>query len=389
MTRGTTTWTRGVRRLIALSAALALAAACATDDPAQVTLTIRRGSTFREAAESLAAHGVISHPRLFGFYAARRGRDRRIEYGTYFIRRGSSWDDVLEALALGKGIVNRVTIVEGLPLFELIPFLARRLDVPAESLDAAVRDTALLRRLGTPRGIQTVEGYLFPDTYDFPLDATARQAVELMVRRFERVWRPEWDARLLELNMTRHQIVTLASIVEKEVRKGEERPVVAAVYTNRLKRGMMLQADPTVQYALQRRPGRVLYRDLRVESPYNTYRRVGLPPGPIAAPGAASIEASLYPANVPYLYFVAHPDGHHEFRRTYQEHLAAIQMVRAQAARDAAARADSVRRAEAAARADTTRRPDAAPPDSAVRANAAARADSVTADSASASTDRR
>lgn len=345
---------------LTLAAAAALVVgACASDDDSSVTLTIREGSTFREAAESLAAHDVISAPRVFGWYAARRGKDRNIRYGTYFIRRGGSWDEVLTTLAMGRGIVNRVRIVEGAPLWDIVPALAEGLKLEIDSLEAAVRDTALLRRLGVPRGQPTAEGYLFPDTYDFPDGATARQAVELMVRRFERIWKPEWDTRLQQIKMTRHQIVTLASIVEKEVRRGEERPVVAAVYMNRLRIRMPLQADPTVQYALKKRPGRVLYRDLRVDSPYNTYRRVGLPPGPIASPGAASIEASLFPANVPYRFFVAHPDGHHEFRTTYREHLDAITMVRAAARRAEAARLDSVRRAAAdtAARAVTVPAP--------------------------------
>lgn len=338
-----------MRRRLTIIATLALAAAipgCGSGDQSNVTLTIRRGSSFREAAESLSAHGVVRFPRVFGFYAARRGLDRKIEYGTYLIRRGSSWDEILTSLQLGKGLVNRVTVLEGLPLWEIVPLLSQELSLPAESLEAAVRDTVLLRRLGVPRGLPTLEGYLFPDTYDFPVNISARQAVDLMVRRFEQVWKPEWTARLDTMRMTRHEIVTLASIVEKEVRKRSEAPVVAAVYLNRLRRRMLLQADPTVQYAQRRRPGRVLYRDLRVDSPYNTYRRAGLPPGPIAAPGASSLEGSLYPANVPFLYFVAHPDGHHEFRSTYREHLAAISMVRGQARRDSLARLEAQRRAD-------------------------------------------
>jgi UPF0755 protein len=352
------------RRVLALAAACLLAltgvSACATNDPTMVTLTIRQGSNFREAAESLAAHGVVWNARLFGAYAARRGKDRSIEYGTYFIRRGSSWHDVLEALALGKGLVNRVTVVEGMPLWEMLPHLARKLELPLDSFEVAARDTALLRQLGVPRGLPTAEGYLFPDTYDFPDGATARQVVEVMVRRFERVWRPEWDARLAEVKMTRHEVVTLASIVEKEVRKPSERPVVAALYLNRLRIRMPMMADPTVQFARRVRPGRVLYRDLRVDSPYNTYRRVGLPPGPIAAPGAASLEATLFPATVPYLYMVAHPDGHHEFRRSYKEHLAAIVMVRAEARKTEAARQDSLRRvaADSSRKDSTAARPD-------------------------------
>ncbi len=313
-------------------------------DQTRVTLTIRQGSPFREAADSLAAHGIVDHPRVFGFYAARRRLDRQIRYGTYLIRRGASWNEVLTALREGKGIMTRVTIPEGWPLWDIVPALAKGLEVPAESLETAVRDTLLLQRLEAPLGTETLEGYLFPDTYDFPGGTTARQAVDLMVARFEQVWKPDWNARLKELKLSRHQILTLASIVEKEVRRGEERPLVAAVYSNRLRIRMPLQADPTVQYAQKKRPGRVLYRDLKVESPYNTYRRVGLPPGPIASPGAASIEAALFPANVPYKYFVARPDGRHEFRTTYADHLAAIRMVRSMAKDEATERA---RRAQA------------------------------------------
>lgn len=307
-------------------------------DRTRVTLTIRQGSPFREAADSLAAHGIVGHSRAFGFYASQRGLDRSIRYGTYLIRRGASWNEVLTALREGKGIMTRVTIPEGWPLWDIIPALAKALEVPTDSLEAAVRDTLLLQRVGAPLGTETLEGYLFPDTYDFPGFTTARQAVDLMVTRFEQVWKPDWNGRLKELKLSRHQVLTLASIVEKEVRRGEERPLVAAVYSNRLRIRMPLQADPTVQYAQKKRPGRVLYRDLKVDSPYNTYRRVGLPPGPIASPGAASIEAALFPANVPYRFFVARPDGRHEFRTTYRDHLAAIAMVRASARLEASRR---------------------------------------------------
>jgi UPF0755 protein len=189
-----------------------------------------------------------------------------------------------------------------------------------------VRDTSLLARLDIPN--PTLEGYLFPDTYAFPLGTTARQAVQEMVYDFERRWKPEWDAKASDLKINRNDLVTMASIVEKEARVPEERPVIAAVYYNRLNRGMLLQADPTVQYALGHHVGRVLYKDLAVPSPYNTYVHKGLPPGPVAAPGVASLAAAANPANVPYLYFVASPDGHHEFRMTLQEHTSAIREVR-------------------------------------------------------------
>lgn len=337
-----------MRRTLArwwLVVAGAAASACATSDDTPVRVTIAEGN-FPQAAESLAAHGLVRAPRLLGRYATFTKRDKSIKYGTYVIARGASWSAILDHLTTGEGIVNRVVIPEGWALWDIVPEVAKQLKVSEDSVRAAVTDTTLLRSLGVPRNVRNAEGYVFPDTYDFPDGVTARQAISLMIKRFEDVWLDDWDVRARELRMTRHQVVTLASIVEKEVRKGDERPVVSGVYHNRLKIGMALQADPTIQFALgRRRPGRVLYRDLNVQSPYNTYRRVGLPPGPIASPGAASLKAALYPADVPYKFFVAHPDGHHEFTRTFAEHSKAIVMVREAARRDSVER----RRREATA----------------------------------------
>jgi UPF0755 protein len=165
-----------------------------------------------------------------------------------------------------------------------------------------------------------------------------------MVRRFEQVWKPEWTARLDTLHLSRNDVMALASIVEKEARLPEERPVIAAVYMNRLRDGIPLQADPTVQYALGKHVARVYYKDLEVESPYNTYKHKGLPPGPIASPGRPSIEAALYPANTPFIYFVAFPDGHHEFRRDLAGHeKAKLDARKAWDSFEAAKRTDSSR----------------------------------------------
>jgi len=259
-------------------------------------------------------------------YAKLRGSDRGIKAGTYILRKDASWESVLSALRSGRGVVNVVTIPEGFTLAQIEPLLASKLSVPAESIRAAVSDTALLRRLDVPT--TTVEGYLFPDTYFFPPGTTPRSAIQTMVRRFEQRWRPEWGARLDTLALSRHDVVTLASIVEREAKRPEERPVIAAVYWNRLRRGMLLQADPTVQYALPQYQKRLLSKHLSVKSKYNTYKYRGLPPGPIASPGVASLRATLYPASVPYLYFVAHPDGHHEFRAKLEEHNAAVRVAR-------------------------------------------------------------
>ena len=280
----------------------------------------------RAAAESLESGGVIGSTRLFQWYAKLRRSDRGIKAGTYMLRRDAGWNSVLAALRSGRGVVNTVTIPEGYTLAQIEPLLAGRLGVPPESLRAAVSDTAVLQRLDVPTS--TVEGYLFPDTYLFPPGTSARAAVLTMVRRFEQAWRPEWTARLDTMVLSRHDLLTLASIVEREAKKPEERPVIAAVYWNRLRNGMLLQADPTVQYALPQYQKRLLNKHLSVKSRYNTYKYPGLPPGPIASPGIASIRATLYPAAAPYLYFVAHPDGHHEFRVKLAEHNAAVRVAR-------------------------------------------------------------
>jgi UPF0755 protein len=287
---------------------------------------IPRGATFSQATDSLAKAHLISWPKVFTLYARVTGGDRKIKPGTYLLRHDTPWKDIVSALNGGHGLVNTITIPEGFSLSQIDPLLARTLHVSVGSVDSAVRDTALLARLDVPT--PTLEGYLFPDTYAFPLGTTGPQAVREMVFNFERHWRKDWDQKLLDLKINRNDLVTMASIVEREAVRPEERPVIAAVYYNRLRKGMLLQADPTVQYALGHHVGRVLYKDLQVKSSYNTYLNKGLPPGPIGAPGTASLAAAANPANVPYLYFVASPDGHHEFRMTLAEHTNAIRQIR-------------------------------------------------------------
>lgn len=335
------------RALLALGTAAALGVvallSCGRGDGTKVRVVVPRGASLRVAAESLAARGVVGSATLFRLYAQQTGRDRAVKPGTYELARGASYREILDDLVTGRGVLHVITVVEGWELRTIVPQIARSLDVPRDSVDAAVRDTALLRRLDVPT--ETLEGYLFPATYTFGAGTTAREAVRTMVERFEAAWKPEWDERLQALALRRHDAVTLASIVEREARKPEERPVIAAVYYNRLRRGMRLQADPTVQYALGRHTARVLYKDLEIDSPYNTYRRAGLPPGPIGAPGAPSLAAAVNPAQVPYLYFVAHPDGHHEFRATYAEHLVAVEAARK--LREVAARESAAARSSA------------------------------------------
>lgn len=305
-----------VRLLLATGALLALA--CRSPSGPPVRVIVPKGASFAAAADSLERHGLVRSPFFFRVYGRLTRADRNIKPGTYLLQHGTPWSGIVEAMHGGKGLVNSVTIPEGFSLLQIVPLLSQRLNLPLDSVAAAVRDTALLAQLEIP--VATLEGYLFPDTYAFPDGTGARDAVLELVRRFEREWKPEWNAQLVQLGRSRHEIVTLASIIEREARIAAERPVISAVYHNRLKAGMLLQADPTVLYAHGRHSARVFYRDLEIDSPYNTYRYSGLPPGPIASPGGPSLVAALFPASVSFRYFVAFPDGHHEFRNTLAEH---------------------------------------------------------------------
>jgi len=291
-----------------------------------VAVTIPRGATLKAAVESLVAGGVIRHRDRFTLYARLRGLGRSLKSGNYAFHRGAEWGEIVAALKLGRGTLVRFRVPEGLMLFEIAD-LAARLAVSRDSFRAATQDPLVLRDLGVYAVAATAEGYLYPTTYTVRPRSTARELVRLMTDQFAAHWPLAWQARAETLRMSRHQIVTLASIIQAEVRYAPDRNYVSAVYHNRLRRGMLLQADPTVVYALGRRPTRVYEKTLRTPSPYNTYLHPGLPPGPINQPDSASLEAALFPARTPFLFFVAQPDGKHIFSVTYAEHLVAIQQV--------------------------------------------------------------
>jgi UPF0755 protein len=254
------------------------------------------------------------------------GFERQLKPGVYQFAPGTSSIGMLRDMRASRYLTVRVTVPEGQTTVDVAGVAATALNVPRESVLAAMRDTALLRKHGI--SAPTAEGYLAPDTYLVPAHASGRELVDMMLDQFSTGWDSVWDTRLAARRMTRHEALTLASIVEGEARVDEERPIIAGVYLNRLRIGMPLQADPTVQYAIQQNSGvrkpRLVYADYRIKSPYNTYLVRGLPPGPVGAPSRASIQAVLEPANVPFLYFVASPDGRHKFSRTYSEHLRAV-----------------------------------------------------------------
>lgn len=320
-----------MRRLLP-AAALALAACGAPAATGEVVrFTVPVGASVRQVSDTLAARGLIASPLGFRLVSRFTGGDRNIRAGIYDVAMGTGARDLLAILRTGRVAVQKITVPEGLTLAEMATVLAARYGLDAATFLTAARDPALLRQVGIER--PTLEGFLLPETYTLPLPATPAALVGAMVSGMERAWTPVWQARADSIGLTRLQVLTLASIVEGEARHDDERNVIAGVYTNRLRRNMALQADPTVQYALQlatgTRKARLYFKDYAFQSPYNTYLRPGLPPGPVNNPGWKSIAAALYPAEVPFLYFVALPDGHHRFSKTLAEHNRAIREIRA------------------------------------------------------------
>jgi UPF0755 protein len=324
--------------LSALTALTAISACGTSQNPARVILP--QGASFSAVAESLKAHGVIGSPRAFKLLARVRGVDRTAHAGVYEFPAGTTPWKALTMLSTGQKAALRFTVPEGLTIPEVATLAAERLGIRADSFVAAARDSLSAASVLGIR-VPSFEGFLRPETYLVPADINARDLVRIMAEGFKSEWKPDWNARLDSLRMNRLQVVTLASIVEGEARADEERETIAGVYHNRLRIGMALQADPTVQYAIMlkrgRRKPRLFIRDYAFPSPYNTYLHPGLPPGPVNSPSRRSIEATLYPAAVKYLYFVAGPDGRHVFSRTYNEHLRAIRRIRAAGPRGDAA----------------------------------------------------
>lgn len=313
-----------------LSALSVLLIGCTETPGAPVQVSIPQGSSFSAVTDSLVAHDVISHPTWFKLLARVRRLDRSLKAGVYQLHQGTSEWSVIDALEKGDQLLLRFTVPEGLTLEEIAPIVEAELKVPADSFLAAARDPVAAQEFVV--GALNFEGLLLPETYLVPQGMTGRRVVRQMATQANLLWTPAWNSRLDSLGLTKLHLLALASIVEGEARVDAERPVISAVYWNRIRKNMALQADPTVQYAIQlatgKRKARLLFKDYQFPSPYNTYRNTGLPPGPVNNPGRKSIEAALWPSAVPYLFFVAGADGRHVFTRTYGEHLRAIRAIR-------------------------------------------------------------
>jgi UPF0755 protein len=331
--------THGVRRPLALASMLVVVAILAfgawvakdvqkrgRDTGERIRITVGEGATFSAVVHDLAARGLVPRAWTLKLFARVTGDDRRVQRGTYEFAAGTPPVDILRALVHGDVLAVLVTIPEGFNMWQVAGAYDSA-GVDSASLLSAVTDAELARSFEIPAS--TLEGYLFPDTYRIPFGSTARQIAEHMAARARAAWSSEYERRARDIGMSRHEVLTLASIVEAEAHAPDERATIAAVYHNRLKKHMRLEADPTVAYAMGGFRGRLFYKDLEIDSPYNTYRNPGLPPGPICNPGEASIRATLYPADgVHALYFVARGDGRHVFSNTLREHNAAVREAR-------------------------------------------------------------
>jgi UPF0755 protein len=289
------------------------------DDPPQ-PLAVAPGASVIDIGRQLQQLGLVPHPEVFRVYVLSRGETARLRAGEYSLEGTMSLQQIADKLVRGDVVRHTVTFPEGTNIEDMARLAAVK-GVPAEAFLAAARNPAAIKDLDP--AATDLEGYLFPDTYDIPRGPDpAGPLVSRMVRRFRTVIAPELP-QVGPSGRTLRQVVTLASIVEAETARPEERPRVAAVFLNRLEKKMPLQTDPTVIYALRRAgtyDGNIRREDLEVGSPYNTYRFAGLPPGPIASPGRASLQAALHPADSHELYFVSRNDGSHVFSETLAEH---------------------------------------------------------------------
>jgi len=283
-------------------------------------------SSLRDIARILGHEGVIRSPLAFAMLAGARGTMRSLRAGEYLFPQGANTVVVLAMLEVGQVRQHSVVFREGSTLSELADQLAvEKLARPDEVLRVA-RDPGFLRSLGIAG--ESIEGYLFPDTYHFIKGMTVEDMLGRMVARMRERVSDDILAAAQARDLTLHKLLTLASIIEKEAVDPAEMPLISAVFWNRMKIEMPLQADPTVQYAVGKERRRLTRDDLMVESPFNTYRQLGLPPGPIASPSLAAIRAALNPAPVGYLYFVATNDRQHRFSNTLADHNAAVARYR-------------------------------------------------------------
>ncbi len=277
--------------------------------------------TPRQIANLLEQKEIITNTSHFLITARLLGLSTSLKAGHYLFTDEKNYLQLLQKLSRGEITYTRITIPEGMRATQIASLLQSHMHIDSTEFMSLVFKHDLIQELEIKA--QSLEGYLFPNTYYFSQNTSELQMIKHMVQQFKKVYSSELHQNANMLDMTMHEIVTLASIIEGEAVIAEERPIISALYHKRMKRGMLLQADPTIQYIIKNGPRRLLNKDLEIDSPYNTYIYAGLPPGPVNNPGKACIHAALYPADTNYLYMVANGDGSHTFSINMTSHLKA------------------------------------------------------------------
>jgi len=296
--------------------------------PPSHIILIPEGSTFQQVAAILKREHLIRSSFAFSLLGRTRDIDRKIQPGEYELDAGMASKEILVKLLAGRVVLHPVTIPEGYTMAQIAEVLAAENLTDVKEFTKLVRDRSFITTLGVEA--DSLEGYLFPETYSFARGTKAKDVIKTMVDGLYHVWGTDLQEQAARLKLSLHQVLTLASVIEKETGVKDERELIAAVFHNRLRKRIPLQSDPTVIYGLPAFDGNIHKRDLSSQSPYNTYRVQGLPPGPIASPGLHSLRAALFPAQASYLYFVSRNDGTHHFSSTLAEHNEAVEKYQKQ-----------------------------------------------------------
>ncbi len=283
---------------------------------------IKPGENLKSIAANLEKESIISNNTYFTLFTKFKKADKKLQAGEYILSASRSPKQILKILQKGKVKLYKITIPEGLNINEVILLVEDTLLCNKTEFINLCKDKSFINSLGIKA--KSLEGYLFPDTYFFPKNISSKKIIINMVEHFNKIFTKKWKLRAQNMGFSVHDIVILASIIEKETGDTSERPIIASVFHNRLKKGMRLESDPTVIYGIKNFDGNIKKKHLKTLTPYNTYKIKGLPIGPIANPGALSLHAALNPAKTPYLFFVSKKDTTHKFSKTIGEHNRAV-----------------------------------------------------------------
>ena len=284
----------------------------------EIKVTINHGESLSIVSKKLFKKGVITNEVIFQLATKIRGLDTSIPVGTFLLKNVSVNNNIIDQLVNGNPERKKITLLEGWTIKQILGHLSKEMGFNYNNVYSLINNANFITSFGIEA--ENLEGYLYPDTYYFFEGEDVNSVIKRLVKEYKYFWTDSNITKASSISLTQHQVLTLASIIEGEAIYDSERPIISAVYHNRLKRGMKLQADPTVQYIIKDGPRRLLIKDLRIKSPYNTYLYEGLPPGPINSPGFKSLSAALYPDENDYLYFVAKGDGYHTFSKNEKEH---------------------------------------------------------------------